>query len=165
MAFLAQFLALMMGTGALAWAYCDDGQLFPALGLVLLALFWTLGLSQRWTWVPALGLFLLTAAAAAGLWLNLPFGWMLAGALGALLAYDLADFNRRLRSASKEDNVALLERAHLFRLAILLFIGLGLSTIAILVQLQFTFEWLAFLALAGAWGVSMLVGWLRGGGE
>ncbi len=164
MAFIAQFIALIIGTGALAWAYYDAGGVFPALGLVLLGLFWTLGLSQHWTWVPALGLFLLTAAAGAGLWLDLPFGWMLAGVLGALLAYDLADFNRRLRFASKGDNATLLERAHLFRLAILLFIGLGLSTVAILVQLQFTFEWLAFLALAGAWGVSMLVGWLRRGG-
>jgi hypothetical protein len=132
---------------------------------MLIGLFLSLGLSQRWTWVRARGLFMIRAAAGAGLWLDLPFGWMLAGAVGALLAFDLADFNRRLGFASKEDNVALLERVHLFRLGILLFVGLGLSTIAILIQLQFTFEWLVFLFLAGAWGLSMLGGWLRRGGE
>ena len=165
MARYSQYFSLVMGTGALAWAYYDDGQVYVSLGLLLIAVFWIISQLRRWVWVSALGLFLYTAAAGVGLWYDLPFGWMLAGAIGALLTYDLADFNRRLRYAAKTDDVQLMERAHLFRLAIFLFIGLGLSTVTLLVQLRFTFEWLAFLSLGTAWGLSMLVGWLRRGGD
>ena len=96
----------------------DDRQTSVALGLLLLAAFWAIGLSRRWMWASYLGLFLCTGAAAVGLWYDLSFGWLLAGVVGALLTYDLGDFNHRLRFAASTDNVQLMERAHLYRLGI-----------------------------------------------
>jgi len=40
-------------------------------------------------------------------------------------------------------------------------IGLLLASIAMLVRLEFTLEWMMLLALIGALGVTQLVSWLR----
>ncbi|NOY97939.1 MAG: hypothetical protein GXP40_01885 [Chloroflexi bacterium] len=158
----ALFFSLWMGTGALAWAYWDAGYAPAAWGLGGFALLWTLGLLRRRTWLSGFGLVLLTLTAVAGLYLGLPFGWMLAGTLGALLAYDLSYFSRRLRYAAPGEDTAFLQRAHLMRLGPLTLLGLALSTLAILWQASFSFEWAVFSVLAGVWGLSLLVGWLRG---
>ena len=82
---------------------------------------------------------------------------MLAGALSALIAWDLSDFLRRIRVAAPDDDVSSLARRHLLRLAIVTTVGLALSLFGMFFRLQFSFEWAAFLAILSALGVSLLV--------
>jgi hypothetical protein len=89
---------------------------------------------------------------------------MIAGALGGLLAWDLSDFMRRLKFVHITDDKRGLERRHLTRVTIVALGGMLLATIAILVRLEFTLEWMMLLALVGALGVTQLVAWLRRGG-
>jgi hypothetical protein len=89
---------------------------------------------------------------------------MLAGALGALIAWDLADFTRRIGDASDDDDVVAMTRRHLLRLIIVTAIGLALSLTGMIARLEFSFEWTAFLALLAALGVTQLVGWMKKGG-
>jgi hypothetical protein len=68
---------------------------------------------------------------------------------------------RRLKFVHITDDKFGLERRHLTRVTIVALAGLLLASIAILVRLEFTLEWMMLLALVGALGITQLVGWLR----
>ena len=155
------FFTLWMGTLALGFAYQQAGLTIYAWAAVSIGAFWTWGLLQFKKQIPRLGMVLLSLHSIIGLFNDLPFGWMLAGALNALLSYDLSNFHQRLRFASETEDTKLLKRVHFTRLSIITLLGLFLSTASILWQAKFTFEWAIFLALSGIWGMSLLVGWVR----
>jgi hypothetical protein len=73
----------------------------------------------------------------------------------------LTEFMRRLRFAARTDDLRSLERRHLARVTIVVLIGVALASIAMLVRLEFTFEWVVLLTLIAALGVTQLVAWLR----
>ena len=155
------YFSIWMGTIALSWGY-RQADLPPYMWVALgIGSLWTWGLAQRIKWAPNLGLIATTLLAAAGLYQALPFGWMFAAALSALMSYDLSNFSMRLRYAAKNEDTQLLQRVHFTRLGIMTMFGLILSTVAMLWQAEFTFEWAVFLMLAGVWGISLLVGWVR----
>jgi hypothetical protein len=81
--------------------------------------------------------------------------------LGSLLAWDLADFSRRLRRAAPEDDLRLLEKQHLMRLAGLGGLSLVLTLAALIVRLQVSFGWLFLLAIVAVLGLLQLVKRLR----
>lgn len=164
MTLLTQLLSIILGVGALAWAYDSSGLAAPARWLLIFGALWLLAAWRRWRWFAALGLFVLVVAAGVGLWIGLPFGWMIAGALGGLFAWDLTDFERRLRQAAPGDDRRGLEARHLARLGLVALAGLGSASIAMAVRLQFSFEWALLLALVGTAGFLQLVSWLRGRG-
>ena len=155
------YFTLWIGTLALAWAYNQAN--LPNLFWSTLAVgaLWTWGLLQYKKQIPRFGLILLSLLAVIGLFNEIPFGWSFAGALGALLSYDLSNFRLRLRYASQTEDTKLLQRVHFTRLSLMTLLGLALSTLTIFWQAEFTFEWGVFLMLAGVWGVSLLVGWVR----
>ena len=158
---IGAYISLWMGSLALAWGFHQADlppYMWAALGIGTL---WTFGLAQRLKWMPNLGLVATTLLAAFGLYQSLPFGWMFAAALSALTSYDLSNFSLRLRYAAKGEDTTLLQRVHFTRLGIITLLGLILSTIAMLWQAEFTFEWAIFLMLAGVWGISLLVSWVR----
>ena len=155
------YFSLWMGTLALAWGYFQADTppyMWAALGIGSL---WTWGLAQRVKWMPGFGLTLTTLLAAAGLYQSIAFGWMFAAALSALASYDLSNFSLRLRYAAKNEDTHILQRVHFTRLGIMTVLGLILSSIAMLWQVEFTFEWAIFLMVIGVWGISLLVGWVR----
>ncbi len=159
----ALFFCLLGTVLTLAWGYFDGGLEGLLRWLVGLGALWAVALIRRWSWFSALGLFASLIVAAAGLWFGLAPGWMLAGALFALLVWDLTDFERRLRLAAEDDDVTGLARVHLTRLSLVALIGFALASIVMLVRLQFSFEWAALMALVAALGISQLIGWMRRG--
>lgn len=161
MAVIVMYASLLVCAGTLAWGYAQAGWAVPAWALAGTGLLWTVALVKRWHWSAGVGLLIAVAAAGAGLWLALPPGWMIAGALAGLVNWDLADFTYRMRLSAEGDESRALERGHLARLAILVLVGLVLASGAMLLRLQFSFEWAIFLVLAAAWGVTQLVSWLR----
>jgi hypothetical protein len=165
MIWFAFLLCLSVGLGSLAWSYAGAGQGTVVLVLLPFGVVWIYAVWRRWIWVSILGIFLTLSLAAYGLWIDLSTGWMVAGALGGLMAWDLADFMRRLRNVSRTEDVAALQRRHLARLTIVAVLGLLLSSIAMLVRLEFTFEWMVLLTLIAVLGISQMVAWLRKGGD
>ena len=177
-----------LGAAALAWGYWQNGVVAAALALLL---FGALELVAQWRWpqpVPrrlvgtpsfcsgrsdrgtglrawfsALGLVVTAAAAAAGLILGAPSGWMIAGALGGLLAWDLADLDRRLGLADSIDDLSTIRRRHLTWLGLTAGTGLLLTSAAMLIPLHFSFALTVFLALAAVLGMARLVSWLHRG--
>ena len=107
-----------MGVGSLAFAYNDAGYQMLARYLLVFGGLWLFAIWQRWRWFSAIGIFILVALAGFGLWVELSPGWMIAGALGGLFAWDLTEFMRRLRFAARTDDLPGIQRRHLARLTI-----------------------------------------------
>ena len=123
MIWFAFLVSLVMGMGSLAWSYAQAGQELLALLLLFFGGTWLYAGWKGWNWFSTAGIFLSLGLAAYGLWVDLPTGWMLAGALGGLMAWDLADFIRRLRFASASESTAGLQARHLARLTIVAVLG------------------------------------------
>jgi hypothetical protein len=157
------FVSLVVGVASLAWGFFSSGHEAAGRWLILLGAAWCVAERKRAHWFAPLGLLAGVAAAAYGLWLNLPPGWMLAGAVGALFAWDLSEFDRRMLLAAREDDLPGLERRHLLRLTILAGAGFVFSLVGSFLTLEFSFEWAAFLALLAALGVTQLVARMRKG--
>lgn len=165
MTIFAFAFSVLMGVGSLAFAYNNAGHEMIARLLLGLGGLWLFTAWRRWTWLSSLGILILVGLAGYGLWNELSPGWMISGALGGLLAWDLSEFMRRLRFAARTDDLRGLEQRHLARLTIVALAGVLLASIAMLVRLEFTFEWVVLLTLIAALGITQLVSWLRRGGE
>jgi hypothetical protein len=131
------------------------------IGCFVIGLIWLLAEWRLWAWVASPALFVLVGAAGIGAWLGLSPILMAFSVLGSLLAWDLADFSRRLHSAAPEDDLRKLENKHLVRLGILGTTGLPLSLVAMYLHLQISFGWMFLLALAVVLGMMQLVKRLR----
>ena len=159
---LALILSILLESGALAWGYWQVGLGPPARWIILFGALWLAAVWQRWRWFATLGLIFSFAAAALGLWfLNFAPGWMFAGAIGGLLAWDLSFFRERLRFAASDEERRGMEGRHLVRIAVLALIGFLLASLAMLVKLQFNFQWAILLAVVTIVGVIQLVMWFR----
>ena len=157
-------LSVFVGVGSLALAYNNADYPMLTRWLLFFGVLWLFAIWRRWCWFSSIGIFVLVALAGYGLWIELSPGWMIAGALGGLFAWDLTEFMHRLRFAARTDDLRGLERRHLARLTIVALAGLLLASIAMLVRLEFTFEWMLLLTLVAVLGVTQLVAWLRRAG-
>jgi hypothetical protein len=156
-------VSIIAAAAALANGYYSQGHNTGALWILVLGAAWLLAEVRRQRWFAPLGFLLYLVVAGYGMWIDLPTLWMLAGAVSALIAWDLSDFLLRVQVAAPEDEVPGLARRHLVRLAILAAIGLGLSLFSMLYQMEFSFEWAVFLAILAALGVTYFVGRVRRG--
>jgi hypothetical protein len=161
MSFFAFLVSVAMGVGSLAYAYSrtDIPQILP--GILTFGLFWLYAGWKRWNWVSSLGILILVALAGYGLWIELSTGWMIAGALGGLMAWDLGEFMRRLDVAPESEDLPAMQRRHIARLTLVALLGLSLASIAMLLRVEFTLEWMMLLALIAVLGLTQLVAWLR----
>ena len=162
MTLLVLLLSVLMSVGTLAWGYAQAGWLLWVRGFLIFGAIWLVAVWQRWRWFAYVGLVFGLLAAALGLWLlDFPPGWMFAGAIGALLAFDLTDFRDRLRYAASDDERRFVEARHLRRLSLLALVGFALASLAMLIRVQFSFEWAALLSVIVALGLTQLIGWSR----
>ncbi|MGA2489422.1 MAG: hypothetical protein ABSF99_04440 [Anaerolineales bacterium] len=80
------------------------------------------------------------------------------------MAWDLADFSRRLQDAAPDDDLQKLENNHLVRLASLGTISLALTLTALLLHLRISFGWMMLLTVVAIFGMMQLVNRVRRGG-
>jgi hypothetical protein len=162
MTLIALILSILLGTVALAMGYSQAGATeYPRWFLVLAGL-WLIAHFRKWYWFSSVALLLVIVAAAYGVWNGSPAVWMLLGAVGGLLAWDLSDFARRLNYASPMDDTRSMERRHLERAGIVAALGLGLALLSVFVRFQrLAFEVAVGLLLLAALGLTRLVIGLR----
>ena len=157
-------VCIVLGTVALALG-CGLGG-WPALSAVaiLLGLAWLLGRWRGWGWVSSAGLLSFAAAAAAGVWLDFGAGWMLAGLVAALCAWDLDHFARRLEGVPWDGAAVArrraLERRHLLRLLGVATVGLLLAVVALQATIRLTFIPAFLLGLLVLVGLSRAIAYL-----
>lgn len=162
MTIVVMVLSIIFGTGSLVIGYSQAGSTDPIRWLIAMGLFWLVAQWQKWHWVSSLALLIMVIAAAYGIWKEFPAVWMILGALGGLLGWDLSDFARRLRYAAPTDDTQSMERRHLERVAIVAVLGVGLALLSVYVQIQrLAFEVAVGLIILAALGLTRLVIGLR----
>ncbi len=161
MTLFALIFSIVVGIGSLAWGY-DQVGLWPFMRwIIFFGALWLFAVWQRWRWFAYVGMIFNFLAAALGLFLNFSPGWMFAGAIGGLVAWDLTYFRYRLRFTASDEERRYLEERHLVRISLIALVGFGLASLAMLLKLQFNFEWALILAIVAALGIAQLVSWFR----
>ncbi len=153
--------SIILSAGSLAYGFNDAGLPSLMRWAILIGVLWIISQVARWRWFSSVGLVVTVLIAAMGLWFQLDFGWMLAGAIFALFAWDMADFRYRMIAVAVDDDTRALERRHIAKVSLLCLAGLGLASLAMYTQLQFTFEWGVFLVIVVLVGLAQLIGWFR----
>ena len=162
MTVFALYLSIVLSITSFAWEFSSVGLTSLAIWIIVLGAVWLLAIQQNWDWVSSVGLLLAVIAAAFGLFLKLSPGWMFAGGLFALFAWDLNDFRVRMRVVVKDENTRGMERRHILRVTMLALAGLILASVSMFfVRAKFTLEWAALLVLIVLLGLAQLVGWFR----
>lgn len=162
MTFIALILSILLGTASLAMGYARAGAILDQRWFLLLAVLWLVAHFRKWYWFSSIALLVVIVAAAYGVWNGFPTVWMLLGAVGGLLGWDLSDFARRLGYASPMDDTRSMERRHLERAGIVAALGLGLALLSVFVHFQrLAFEVAVGLVLLAALGLTRLVIGLR----
>lgn len=158
MTIVAMVLSIIMGTGTLAYGYSRAGLTDPARWFVLLGIVWLLAHWRKLYWFSSVALFITLIGGAIGVWFQFPTIWMLLGALGGLLGWDLSDFARRLSYAAPMDDVQGMERRHLERVGIVAALGFGLALLSLYIRInRLAFEVAVGLVLLAALGLTRLV--------
>jgi hypothetical protein len=152
---VALFTSIALGIGSLAIGYAGSGWF--ALLILAFGIIWFYTEQRGWAWFSMIGLTLAVFIAMVGVQLEFNSGWMFAGVLFSLFAWDLVEFRNRLQFASIGNNVPGMEKRHLLRLGILAIVATILLLLIIFVRLQFSFGWLIFLAIVTALGLTQLV--------
>jgi len=159
----ARLLPVTIGLAAIALAmgYAVGGVWNFSPILLATGALWWVGQKRHWNFLAPVVLVGFVVAAAFGLWLGLPAGWMLVGVVAALSAWDLDHFARRLRGVERVEMRLALERLHLLRLVSVNSLGLLLAGMALVVQYQFSFDVALVLGLVAVLGLSQMVSYLR----
>ena len=162
MTIIALVLSILLGVISLAIGYIQAGESGYSLWFVSLAVAWFVAHFRKWYWFSSIALLLMVFAAAYGVWREFPTVWMLLGALGGLLGWDLSDFARRLGYASPMDDTRSMERLHLERVGIVAVLGFGLAILSVMIRVErLAFEVAVVLVLLAALGLTRLVIGLR----
>lgn len=162
MTVIALVLSIILGTSSLAIGYAQMGFTDPARWFVLLGALWLAAHWRKLYWFSSIGLLITIIAAAYGVWREFPTIWMLLGALGGLLAWDLSDFARRLSYAAPMDDTRGMERRHLERVGIVAALGIGIALLSLFIRInRLAFEVAVGLVLLAALGLTRLVIGLR----
>ena len=155
---IAFVLSILAGTVSLAIGYGQAGATNYSRWFLLLAAVWLFMQYRKWSWFSSIALLIIIVAAAYGVWLGNPTVWMVLGAVGGLLGWDLSDFARRLSYASPMDDTRTMERRHLERAGIVAALGLGLALLSIFLRFErLAFEVAVGLLLLAALGLTRLV--------
>ena len=159
---IALILSILLGTASLAMGYGQAGAADFSRWFLLLAALWLFAQFRKWYWFSSVALVVMILAAAYGVWLEVPAVWMLLGAVGGLLGWDLSDFARRLSFASHMDDTRSMELRHLERVGIVAALGLGLALLSVFLRFErLAFEVAVGLLLLAALGLTRLVIGLR----
>lgn len=151
------YISLIAGTSSFAQGYLDFGYIDLARWILFFGAFWIFAQINRWRWFAPIGLFAALIGAGFGIWIGLSISWMFAGAVGALFAWDLAEFKYRLGLSTPEGAAAVIQR-HLIRLALISGLGLVYSLLRMFYWWEIYTEGLAYLSMLAAAGASLLFG-------
>lgn len=162
MTLIALIISILLGTASLAMGYRQAGANEYVIWFLLLAALWLVAHFRKYDWFSSIALLIVVVAAAYGVWRSYPTVWMLLGAVGGLLAWDLSDFARRLRYAAPMDDTREMERRHLERVGIVAALGIGLALLSLYIQInRLAFEVAVGLLLLAVLGLTRLVIGLR----
>jgi len=146
---IALTISIMLGTGFTARGWNLAGLDNFASWFIALCLIWLFAQYNRWDWFSAAALLAVILAACAGLWLGFHAGWLIAGSVFSLIAWDLTNFRHKKRAMPK-DELRGIEQRHIARLSFIAFAGLVFATLLLLLRRQFAPDWGVVLIVTAA---------------
>jgi hypothetical protein len=154
-------LCILLSTAALAVGFGAGGVRRAALWIIAGGLVWLAARRLKWGWIHPLALVFYAGAAGLGVLLGFPAGWMLAGLAGALSAWDLEYFARRVKSVGEGAADRRLERQHLERLGAVIGTGVVLAGASLLARARFSFGVGLLAGLLAVLALSQVIGFIR----
>lgn len=115
----ALFSSIVIGIGSFAWGYFLAGNDALSRWILVFGIFWLIALWQKWRWVSTLSVLLAIPLSIIGLWLDLVVGWMFSGMVFTLFAWDLTEFQSKMRRLPLREDVKGMTRRHLLRIGLL----------------------------------------------
>lgn len=121
---IAILVSILLSISAFARGFFILGQDIN-VWVVFVGVIWLIAAWRRWLWFPEVALFAAVGLAVWGISLSADLLWMMSGAAGALLYWDLSNLRMQKKFLPAREDVRGMERRHLLRLtAITLFIFL-----------------------------------------
>ncbi len=157
----ALFSSLVIGVGSFAWGYAQIGLIVVSRWMIAFGIFWLISIWQKWRWVSTLGVLLAIPFAIFGLWFNFIIGWMFSGMIFVLFAWNLTEFQRKLKFALPRDDIKAMIRRHLARISLLALAGLLLASLLMALRGQIPSEWGPFMLGVFLLSLFQLIGWFR----
>jgi hypothetical protein len=151
---IAFLLSVLIGCVSLAYGYSQAGMSEFARGFALLGATWIWAHWRKQYWASSAAFFLMLCGAAYGVWNGFVSAWMMLGAFGGLLGWNLSDFTQRLSYARPTDDVRNMERRQLIRAAIVAALGTAVALLSATVRVnRLAFEVAIGLTLLAAFGL------------
>lgn len=127
MILLSTTISILLSITSFAWAYFQADYESTTKSILIFGVFWFIALWKRWRWFPTLALSLGFCLAIFGLINDLSLVWMVSGAIFALIAWDLNQFQIRLNLLPDREDKQGMTRRRLIRIVFLVVIGLGIA--------------------------------------
>lgn len=158
---IALIASIVVSTASFAWGYWNAGYEDIARLIVVMGLAWIASHWRKWRWFPTPAIFIFLLLAAFGVWFEFHYGWMFSGAAFALIAYDLGEFQLRLKALPAREDIRGRARRRILRISILAGLGLALITLIISYLGQPSREWGLFLVFIALLGSLQIFAWLK----
>lgn len=152
---------MILSTGSFAWGYFQAGFDEAARWIMAIGVFWLVAVWQKWRWVSSVIVLLALGGALFGLWFNFIAGWMFSGMILVLFAWDLTEFQRKMKFMPKREDVKGMERRHLARISFLALMGMLIASYFMFRREQLTFDWGLMNLMVLAFALLQVFAWLR----
>ena len=152
-------VTIIIATGSLAWGYWQAGLEGAARWVVVFGIIWLVSDRLRWRWFPTVAMLLALLLAVFGIWFEFHPGWMFSGAAFALIAYDLGEFQLRLRSMPARDDIHGRTRRRILRVSILAGLGLAFISLFVFFTGKFSLDWGLFLIVVLLFASIQFLAW------
>lgn len=117
-------ISILLSIASFTWGYFQMGYENIAKYILAFGVLYFISRWRRWKWFPSFALLILVLLAIIGLWLDLSLVWMFSGAIFALIAWDLNQFQIKLSLLPDREDKQGMTRRRLIRISILALIGL-----------------------------------------
>jgi hypothetical protein len=120
-------ISILLSTTSFAWGYFQMGYENIAKYILVFGTLYFISRWRRWKWFPSFAMLVSIFLAIIGLWLDLSLVWMFSGAIFALIAWDLNQFQIKLSLLPDREDKKGMTRRRLIRIGILVLVGLLIS--------------------------------------
>ena len=136
-------VCIVLSTGSFAWGYRQAGYEEIVRWLFIFGAEWIAAAWRRWRWFSTPAVLLCLVLAVYGVWFEFGGGWMFNGAVFALFAGNLAEFDRKLKflPTREQGEIPIRTRRHILRISLLVLVGFVIEMLFLLVRGQLSPEW------------------------
>ena len=129
MLLIALIACIIMSTGSFAWGYWQAGYEEASRWIIVFGIVWLLAQWRRWKWFSAPAVLIALLLAMYGIWFKFIYGLMFSGVVFGVFAWDLSDFQQKLKLLSPREDVHGMTVRHLLRVGMLVLASLLITAI------------------------------------